>query len=58
MDNDIGGGGPKHHVLRMRVGGDSSELLKDDEMSVTLEDEGDEEVKPKENIWLRFCAQV
>jgi len=39
-----GWGGSKHPVSRMRVEGDSNELLKDDEMSVLLDDGCGEEV--------------
>jgi len=42
----------------MIVGGDSSELVKNDEIWVISADEGDKEINLKENIWLGFGVQM
>ena len=52
------GGGSKRGLSTMMVGGDISELLEDDEISVVSNDEGDEEINPNENIWPRYGVQA
>ena len=54
----MGGGGSKPPVLRMTVGGDNSEVVEDNEMSVVSDDGGDEEINPNENLQPRSGVQV
>jgi len=42
----------------MRVGGDIRKLPGDDEISIVLNDRGDEKVNPNENIWPRSGVQA
>jgi len=45
-------------VSRMTVGGDTSEVMEYDEISVVSDDGGDEEINPNGNVWLRSGVQV
>jgi len=54
MDSDVGGGGSKRPVSAMTIGGDTSEVVEDDDISVVSDDGGDEEVNPNRNVWARI----
>ena len=49
----MGGGGSKRPVSCMMVGGDTREVGEDDEVSVVLDDGGDDKINRNENVWPR-----
>ena len=58
MGSDMGGGGSKQLVSRMTVGGDTSEVVEDYEISVVSDDRGDEEINSNGNMWPRSSVQA
>ena len=58
MDSDVGGGGSKRLVWAMTVGGDTSEVMEDDDISVVSDDGGDKEVNRNENVCPRSSMQA
>jgi len=45
-------------VSAMMVGGDTSEVVEDDDISVVSNDGGDKEVNPTGNVWPRSGVQA
>ena len=54
----MGGSGSKRLVSTMTIGGDTSEVVEDDNILVVSDNRGNEEVNSNGNMWPKFGVQV
>ena len=58
MDSGVNGGENKPPVSAVTIGGDTIEVVEDDDISVVSDDGGDEEINPSGNVWPRSSVNV